>query len=80
MATLIIRNLDDQIKQKLRMRAAEHAISMEQEARQILAEALVETASGEVNLAQRIHHRFAMLGGVDLPLPDRHEAPRALDL
>lgn len=36
MGTLTIRNLDDDLKQKLRERAARHGVSMEQEARNLL--------------------------------------------
>lgn len=39
MATLLIRNLDDAVRDKLRVRAAEHGRSMEAEAREILAAA-----------------------------------------
>lgn len=40
MAMLTIRKLDDEVKRRLRIRAAEHGRSMEEEARTILAEAL----------------------------------------
>lgn len=40
MATLTIRNIDDTIKQKLRQRAAERGVSMEQEVRDTLAESV----------------------------------------
>lgn len=43
-ATLTIRNLDDDVKQKLRLRAASHQRSMEAEAREILARAVNEGA------------------------------------
>ena len=42
MGTLTIRNLDDRVKRKLRERAAAHGVSMEQEARSVLAEAVGE--------------------------------------
>ena len=38
--TLTSRNLDDAVKQKLRLRAASHRTSMEAEAREILRQAL----------------------------------------
>lgn len=38
MATLTIRNLDDNVKRELRKRAAEHGVSMEEEVRRTLAE------------------------------------------
>ena len=42
MATLTIRNLDDSLKHSLRVRAAENGVSMEEEARVILRDALLE--------------------------------------
>ena len=42
MASMTIRNLDDRVKTRLRVRAAEHGRSMEDEAREILASALAE--------------------------------------
>ena len=72
MATLTIRNLDAAVKERLRVRAAEHGHSMEAEARRILQRALArEDTRGSMNLAERIHARFAALGGVDLELPPR---------
>lgn len=68
MATLTIRNLDDALKTRLRVRAAEHHRSMEEEARQILGEALCKPeARKPENLADAIRRRFADLGGVELP-------------
>jgi plasmid stability protein len=72
MATLIIRNFDDALKKRLRVRATEHGHSMEAEARHILQLALTENRrQPERNLYDRIHARFAALGGVDLELPPR---------
>jgi plasmid stability protein len=79
MATLTIRNLDEAVKERLRVRAAEHGHSMEAEARRILHSALGESRPPERNLYERIHARFAALGGVDLDLPPRErmrEPPR----
>lgn len=71
MASMTIRNLDDGLKQKLRVRAAEHGVSMEEEARQILRSALTAPNESPSNLGSRIRGRFAALGGVDLDLPER---------
>ena len=71
MATLTIRNLDPMIKERLRIRAAEHGHSMEAEARRILADATAAERPPEVNLAEAIRRRFAPLGGVELELPPR---------
>ena len=70
MASITIRNLDDDVKTRLRVRAAEHHRSMEEEARLILREA-VEPKKDPRNLAEAIRARIAPLGGVDLELPPR---------
>lgn len=70
MASMTIRNLDDDIKQRLRVQAAEHGHSMEEEARAILRAALTNTGS-PTNLARAIRARFAPLGGVELEIPPR---------
>jgi antitoxin FitA len=78
MSSLTIRNLDPVIKERLRVRAAEHGHSMEAEVRRILQTALtVAVRPPARNLYERIRARFAPLGGVDLELPDR-ELTRAL--
>lgn len=71
MASITIRTLDDDLKRHLRMRAAQNGRSMEQEAREILRAALSGDDAPSGGLAQRIHQRFAEIGGVDLTLPDR---------
>ncbi|MCY4383372.1 MAG: plasmid stabilization protein [Nitrospinae bacterium] len=73
MASITIRNLDDDVKTRLRVRAAENGRSMEEEARLILREA-VGRKSGSQNLASLIRARFGPLGGVDLELPPREPA------
>ena len=70
MASITIRNLDDDVKRRLRVRAAEHGRSMEEEARDILRQVVGQPGVPR-NLGQAIHARFAALGGVDLALPAR---------
>ena len=73
MASITIRNLDDDVKTRLRVRAAGNGHSMEEEARLILREAVGrKPRSG--NLVEAIRARIAPLGGVDLELPPRHPA------
>lgn len=67
MATLTIRDLDDALKQSLRVRAAHRNRSMEEEARQILRAALQSAPTPSTDLAQRIRSRFNGLGDVHLP-------------
>lgn len=71
MATITIRKLDEPTKDKLRLRAARHKRSMEDEARNILRTALAAESKTPRNLARMIHARFKSVGGVDLPLPER---------
>ena len=71
MAAITIRKLDDATKAKLRIRAAHHGCSMEEEAREILRSALVASSPRPENLAESIHRLFAPLGGVELELPKR---------
>jgi plasmid stability protein len=75
MSSITIRNLDPVIKERLRVRAAEHGHSMEAEARRILQTALAGAPRPPVrNLYERVRARFAPLGGVDLQLPEREPA------
>ncbi len=77
MTTLTVRNIDPVIKDKLRMAAAAHGRSMEEEVRAILRNALAQPiASG--GLGSRIHARFVALGGVELNLPKRTGRVRAV--
>ena len=75
MAALTIRGLDEETHARLRVRAAQHGRSMEAEVRAILAECLASSAP-DFGLGSRIHARFAALGGADLDLPARDDAPR----
>jgi plasmid stability protein len=72
MPTLTIRNLDDPLKARLRLRlrAAMNGRSMEAEARDILNTALGAMPAAPGNLGEAIQTRFAPYGGVELePLP-----------
>ena len=72
MASITIRNLDDDVKERLRVRAAGHGRSMD-EARQILREA-VRRRPGPADLAAAVRSRFEPFGGVELALPPREPA------
>lgn len=72
MASMTIRNIDDQIKSRLRVQAARNGRSMEDEARDILRAALsTEAEANQQSLIGSIRRRIAPLGGVDLDLPAR---------
>lgn len=71
MSTMTIRNLDDDLKAQLRLRAARHGQSMEEEVRSILRGALqTEPLSGR-SLVDSIRAMVAPYGGIDLELPPR---------
>lgn len=70
MATLTIRKLDPEVKNRLRVRAAQQGHSMEEEARRILTEAC-ETEAAPENAYAAIRRHFADIGGVELELPVR---------
>jgi plasmid stability protein len=71
MAAMTIRNIDDALKSRLRVRAAMHGRSMEDEARDILRSALSTEVPQARDLGQVIRGRFAAVGGVDLPIVPR---------
>ena len=70
MAGITIRNLDEGVKRRLRVPAAENGRSMEEEARDILGRS-VGGAPPPKDLGRAIHARFAALGGVELELSER---------
>jgi antitoxin FitA len=66
MTTLTIRNVEPELKERLRVRAARNGRSMEAELRHMLREALGGAGKDrEPNLAEAIHRRFLPLGGAD---------------
>jgi antitoxin FitA len=77
MSTLTVRNLDDDLKTRLRVRAALNGRSMEAEAREILRVSL--STQPRTGLGTQIHNRFAGLGLDELEIAPRDELPRAPD-
>ena len=73
MATMTIRNLDDDVKTRLRLRAAQHGHSMEEEARSILRAAVAAQSPERTGaaLVRAIRARVEPMGGVELELPPR---------
>jgi plasmid stability protein len=66
MAQLLIRNLDEALKQRLRERAAVHGRSMEAEARDIIEHALTAKKMPVAPVGSQLRALFAPLGGIDL--------------
>ncbi|WP_068402193.1 FitA-like ribbon-helix-helix domain-containing protein [Kribbia dieselivorans] len=78
MATITIRQLDDDTKHLLRMRAAAHGRSMEAEARTILEEVVRQPARADLTWAQELIVLARDAGGVELAVPARDDvAPAA---
>ncbi|GHB14745.1 FitA-like ribbon-helix-helix domain-containing protein [Modicisalibacter luteus] len=74
MASITIRNLDEELKTQLRMEAARHGHSMEEEVRIILRSSLNQPKTK--GLGTRIHERFADVEGIELEVPPRPDKPR----
>jgi plasmid stability protein len=70
-ASIIIRNLDDSLKSRLRIQAAVHGRSIEDEARDILRSSLNQASQGPKHLGTAINALFKPFGGFDL-----REVPR----
>jgi plasmid stability protein len=67
MASLTIPDLDDFLKSRLRIQAAVHGRSVEEEARDIIRDALTREADEPNRLGTAIHELFKPLGGLELP-------------
>ncbi|QIL42846.1 pantothenate metabolism flavoprotein [Acidovorax sp. HDW3] len=82
MTSITIRNLEPGLKASLRLRAARHGVSMEQEVRNILQNALAadSAALNGSEFAQRIRQRFQGLEADQLTLPERPPARALPDL
>lgn len=71
MASMTIRNLDEKLKARLRVQAAKHGRSMEDEARDILRSALSTNSLRATNLVKSIRQRIEPLGGIELEAAPR---------
>lgn len=73
MASLSVRRIDDDTYRRLRIRAAEHGVSMEEEVRRILSRAV----AAPERLGDLVVEHFGPDHGVNLTLPsrERHEPP-----
>ena len=79
MATITVRNLDAELQQRLRLRAARHGHSLEEEVHDILRATLGQEKAPVKNLGTALHELFKPFGGVELDIPPREpmrEPPR----
>lgn len=80
MAQLLVRHLEDDVKAKLQRRARRHGRSTEEEAREILRNAVREEGAAQPPLGSRIARRFRGLGLTE-DIPElRGEQARPADL
>jgi plasmid stability protein len=79
MARIVIEDLDEGLTARLRVRAARHGRSMEEEARAIIKTALAADPAQVLNLAESIRRRIDPLGGVEPVVPAREEVRRPAD-
>lgn len=75
MAQLVVRNLEDDVKERLRRRAQRHGRSTEEEVRDILRNAVKDEDAPQVGLGSRLAQRFRDVGlegtGINLVNPWR---------
>ncbi|HEV2522909.1 MAG TPA: Arc family DNA-binding protein [Candidatus Acidoferrales bacterium] len=68
MAQMVVRNIEEAVKSRLRRRAARHGRSMEEEVRDILRDAVKEEETSTVGLGTAISSRFRKVGlKTDIP-------------
>ena len=79
MARIVIEDLDEARTVRLRVRAARHGRSMEEEARAILKTALAADPAPVPNFAEAIRRHIDPLGCVELVVPAREEVCRPPD-
>ena len=72
MATLVIRNVEAGLHERLKAAAAAHGRSMEEEVRQVLRAAFAPAATpSRVGFGDAMRALFEPLGGLDLPEIER---------
>jgi antitoxin FitA len=79
-ASMTIRNIDEDLKARLRVQAAKHGRSMEDEARDILRTALSSAAARAATLVKSIRGRVQPLGGIELQIAPREPMRDPLNL
>lgn len=77
MSTMTLRGLDEQLQQRLSLRAASHGRSMEDEVHDILRTVLAQEGDEGRSLIEAIRSRIEPLGGVNLQIAPREGMPVA---
>ncbi len=71
MATLTVRKLDDDVKRRLRVRAAGRGLSLEEEVRRVLADSVPAPSHKGSHLVDAIAAIVDPIGGIELDIPPR---------
>ena len=79
MVALTIRNIDPDLKRKIKQLAATHDRSMEAEAHELLKRALL-SALPHKNIGRSIYERAQRVGGIELEIEPRTELPPDLPI
>ena len=80
MASITIRNLDDDLKKRLRVRAAQNGRSMEEEARMLIKDGLESKFQTGAELWKAIRAIVEPIGGIELDIPPRQPIREPPDL
>jgi plasmid stability protein len=76
MGQILVRNIDDEVRRRLKLRAGKHGHSMEQEIRDILRDAVKDEEGPQKGLGTRIAERFRGLGLREKDFPKFKITPR----
>jgi plasmid stability protein len=79
-ASMTIRDIDEKLKARLRLQAAQHGRSMEEEARDILRTALSVEPTRTGGLVEAIRGRVELLGGLEVEIAPREPMREPADL
>jgi antitoxin FitA len=75
MANLSVRKLDQEVYERLRVRAAHHGLSMEEEARQIISQAV----SAPEKISDVFQKYFGRRNGIELRITNKHKPHEPMD-
>jgi plasmid stability protein len=75
MANISVRNIDNTIYKQLQLRALEHGVSMEEEARQIISQAV--TAPDRISTVFQKH--FGIKNGINLDISTQNKPHNPMD-
>lgn len=80
MATLTIRNVDDEVKARIREQAARNGVSMEEELRRLLQKSFGPRPKKSLGEHMRAKMKELGIDGVELELPSREDQPKRPDV